>query len=172
MDFVYSEVSVTNTWLQMVVIIYSSPSFSLSIYHCLSPCLPSSRQHCVSGDDVWSLFLGWPLRQSGPQTVPAYIHVSQRLFCLPFLLCPGLQYVPLLPHGVWLRVSLFNFPLLTLLQTLWSIFPPLPLLSLLLQIQNTWQEVILTARHQLFLIPRGIEEIKQKRKVCRNQLVV
>lgn len=64
MCFVRSAVSLTNIWLQMVEIIsiFMCPSVSPS----LPPSLPVSRQHCVSGDDVWSLFLGRPVRQSGP----------------------------------------------------------------------------------------------------------
>jgi len=73
-------------------------SFFLSVF-------PLSRQYSISRDDVWSLFLGRSIRQGGPQTVPADIPVCQRFLRLPLLLCSRLQYVPLLPHGVWLWVS-------------------------------------------------------------------
>lgn len=117
--------------------------------------------------------------------MPADIHVCQWLLRLPFLLCPRLQYVPLLPHGVWLRVStlfswIFSYSTLYPLQCVWDTEAPLRaspsshrflLLSPVLQSQSTWQEVILSGWHKPILVPWvRVEGAKLNQNVCINEL--
>ncbi len=149
--------------------------------------LPAFRQYRVSGDDGRSLFLGRPVGQGGPQTMPADIHVGQRLLRLPLFFCPRLQYVPLLPHGVWLWVSsLFSsyeyFSCFTSRppQCVWGTEAPLraspsPAWSALLAVSFPPKSKHMTRGYSNCLAPAhppplsGWEGTKQNKNVCRNK---